>query len=173
MPLTGRGGSQPLPRSEAVMEVLPLYLAEDGITLVLLGDLSIEVGWHASLHPSDAACEVVNEFGLAPIVAHSTSWRHRPGTLIVSYAVIVEPPATLAPMLRVRVVGRSALSRGSATRAPTVIAVDQVVEHALRHLSWLREEDDAVRTALPAGWADALAPYPPEPFRPFEGPWDE
>jgi hypothetical protein len=163
--------TEPLPRSEAIMEVLPLCLVDGAVEMVTLGDLAIEVGWHASSHPSEVACDVAREFGLEPVVAHSTSWRHDPGKLIVSYAVVVEPPKELAPMLHSRRVGREELARGSAVRAPKAIGVEQVVEHALRHLAWLQRDDAEIRRALPGGWTEALRAYPPEPFRPFEGEW--
>jgi hypothetical protein len=44
------------------------------------------------------------------------------------------------------------------------IAVEAVIEHALRHLSWLVRDDPAVMQAL-AGWADVLSVFQPEPFR--------
>lgn len=161
--------SEPLPRSEAIMEVLPVYLDGDAVHLVTLGDLSIEVGWHAESHPSQVACEVAEEFGLQPIVAHSTSWRHTPRKLIVTYAVVVAAPDAPAPMLRTRPIGRRDLARGSATRPPQAIDIDQVVEHALRHLAWLQRDDEHIAAALSERWVKALHAYPPEPFRSFEG----
>ena len=60
---------------------------------------------------------------------------------------------------------RTDLARSEATVAPRDIATDQVVEHALRHLAWLAEDDPVVREELSAGWKAALATYVPEPFR--------
>jgi hypothetical protein len=40
-----------------------------------------------------------------------------------------------------------------------------VVEHALRHVAWLAQDDDAVKAALSPSWLAALAGYVPEPFR--------
>jgi len=40
-----------------------------------------------------------------------------------------------------------------------------VLEHALRHLAWLAEDDDVVRHELSGEWRAALAGYVPEPFR--------
>ena len=51
-----------------------------------------------------------------------------------------------------------------AMAAPRSIGVDAVIEHALRHLSWLVKDDPAVMQSL-ASWKDLLAPYQPEPFR--------
>jgi hypothetical protein len=39
------------------------------------------------------------------------------------------------------------------------------VEHALRHMAWLAQDDAAVRAALSPGWLAVLAGYVPEPFR--------
>jgi hypothetical protein len=151
------------------MEVLALMVRDGVPELVLLADMPFQVGWHAEVHPNEIACGLVEEFGLHPIVAHSTSWRHEPRKVILTYAAIVEPADQLAPMLRRRPVARRELARGSATGAPAAIGLDQVVEHALRHLAWLRRDDGEIRAALPTGWAEVLEGYPPEPFRPFEG----
>jgi hypothetical protein len=40
-----------------------------------------------------------------------------------------------------------------------------VVEHGLRHLAWLVQDDPVVRAELPAAWVPLLAAYVPEPFR--------
>ena len=64
-----------------------------------------------------------------------------------------------------RPVARTDLARSAATVAPREIATDQVVEHALRHLAWLAEDDPVVREELSGGWKAALATYVPEPFR--------
>ena len=153
------------------MEVLPLFVRDETIQLVLLADMPLQIGWHAEVHPNEVACDLVIEFGLTPVVAHSTSWRHEPGKVFLTYVAIVEPPDRLAPMLRTRPVGREDLARGTALRAPDSIGVAHVVEHALRHLSWLLRDDDAIRSALSPEWMRALAAYPPEPFRPFEHGW--
>ena len=62
-------------------------------------------------------------------------------------------------------IGRSELARSSATRAPASIGHAQVLEHALRHLAWLSQDDEAVAARLSAGWRAALGDYVPEPFR--------
>ena len=64
-----------------------------------------------------------------------------------------------------RPVARTDLARSEATVAPRDIATDQVVEHALRHLAWLAEDDPVVRGELSQAWNAALAAYVPEPFR--------
>ena len=155
------------------MELLPLALGQDGIELYLLKGLTLQVGWHARKHPNEVACALAEEFGLTPVIAHSTSWRHEPAKLIVTYAAVVDPPDALPPMLTVQPVRRAELARGTATAAPKVLDVAPIVEHALRHLSWLQRDDEHIRGALSPAWTDALAPYPPEPFRPFEGDWGQ
>jgi hypothetical protein len=109
--------------------------------------------------------EVLKLYPLAPIVVHSTSWRHEEGRVILTYVAAVELPARLPDDSLVGLpVGRAELARGEATAAPKVIAVDAVVEHAMRHLSWLVKDDPAVIQSL-ASWKDPLADYQPEPFR--------
>lgn len=60
---------------------------------------------------------------------------------------------------------RAELARSSATRAPSRIGQAQILEHALRHLAWLVEDDEVVGDRLSPGWRLALADYVPEPFR--------
>jgi hypothetical protein len=40
-----------------------------------------------------------------------------------------------------------------------------VVEHGLRHLAWLVQDDTVVADRLAGGWTQALQAYVPEPFR--------
>ena len=62
-------------------------------------------------------------------------------------------------------IGRVALARSEATAAPRDIAHAQVVEHGLRHLAWLVQDDLVVRAELDPAWQAILAEYVPEPFR--------
>jgi hypothetical protein len=62
---------------------------------------------------------------------------------------------------------RAELARSEATAAPRDIAVSAVVEHGLRHLAWLVQDDPVVAAELPAPWRPLLAAYVPEPFRSF------
>lgn len=64
-----------------------------------------------------------------------------------------------------RPVGRAGLARSAARAAPADIAADQVLEHALRHLAWLAQDDPVVRDELSDAWRDALRAYVPEPFQ--------
>ena len=61
-------------------------------------------------------------------------------------------------------VRRAELARGEAMAAPQAIGIEAVLEHALRHLSWLVKDDPAVMREL-AAWKEVLAGFEPEPFR--------
>jgi hypothetical protein len=98
-----------------------------------------------------------------PLLVHSTSWRRGPGGVLLSFLVVVgEDQATDLASVPV---GRTELARNSPTEAAPRIAAVQVVEHALRHLAWLAQDDEAVKAALSPAWLDALVRYVPEPFR--------
>lgn len=45
------------------------------------------------------------------------------------------------------------------------IAFGQVVEHALRHLSWLSRDDPVIKEQLSPAWLEVVAGCQPEPFR--------
>jgi hypothetical protein len=126
---------------------------------------SLHVGLPVASSPGDVVIETLGWFGLAPRVVHSTSWRHEEGRLVLTYIAVVEPPASVPADTLERVeVARADLARGDATAPPSEIGVTQVIEHALRHLSWLLRDDPAIAEALP-DWADVLDRYQPEPFR--------
>jgi hypothetical protein len=126
---------------------------------------SLQVGMPAGATPGDVVIETLGWYGLVPRVVHSTSWRHDDGRLILTYVAVVEPPETVpADTLEVVEVPRTDLARGDATAPPRDIGVLQVVEHALRHLSWLVLDDPAIGSALP-DWRRILDRYQPEPFR--------
>lgn len=101
--------------------------------------------WYIEVGADDDPVEVVarlsrNLMG-EPLLVHSTSWRRARGSVI------------------------SELARSDATRAPVTIAYQQVLEHGLRHLAWLDQDDDAVRSALSDEWKALLTGYVSEPFR--------
>ena len=174
------------PRSEPVVELGPpvsdvpwspdfvqhslevLILALDGRSVVWLKPAhadSLHVGLSVPASPGDVVLEALGWYDLSPRVVHSTSWRHEGGRLVLTYVAVVEPPATLsADSLERTVVARTDLARGAATAPPTGIGVDQVIEHALRHLSWLVRDDAAIAEAIPE-WVEILEGYQPEPFR--------
>lgn len=101
-----------------------------------------------------------------PALVHSTSWRWEHGAVVLTFLVVVDPAS--AETLDRRPIERADLARSSATAAPEDIGFWQVIEHALRHLAWLAQDDAIVRATLPAAWHAALAGYVPEPFRQLE-----
>jgi hypothetical protein len=127
---------------------------------------SLLVGVPAVASPGDVVLETLRWYELVPRVVHSTSWRHDGGRLVLTYLAVVEPPPALPPadVIRAVPVVRSDLARGEATAPPKEIGVLQVIEHALRHLSWLLHDDPAIAEALP-DWRPILDRYQPEPFR--------
>jgi len=153
-----------------VVEVLPLVL-RDGRVLRCLSDglASWQAAFAGASHPGDVARAELERRGLSPIVVHSTSWRMELGRLVLSYVAVVADPGYEAEFGEAQV-EPDGLARGTATDAPANIDLDDVLEHALRHLAWLVQDDAAVRDALSAGWLEALRPYGPEPFSAFDRP---
>lgn len=148
------------------LEILIVAL-ESGSTVWLKpehGD-TLRVGLPANAKPGDVVIETLGRYDLTPRVVHSTSWRHEAGRVVLSYIAVVDPPASLPPGTLVRTpVARADLARGDATAPPPEIGVLQVIEHALRHLSWLVKDDPVIGQALP-DWIPMLESYQPEPFR--------
>jgi hypothetical protein len=106
--------------------------------------------------------------GLPADVVHSTSWRQERHAVLLTHLAVLPAGVGATPGFERCPVRRRELARGTATWAPLAIEVEQVVEHALRHLAWLHLEDPAIRAALEPGWRAALRGYRPEPFRVFE-----
>ncbi|HEX4898550.1 MAG TPA: hypothetical protein VFV53_09370 [Candidatus Limnocylindrales bacterium] len=125
---------------------------------------SLRLAMGVGREPAELVLAAVARYELRPIVVHSTSWRSEPGRILLSYVAVVEAPASPSPFLVAEPIGRVDLARGDATAAPAAIATTQVLEHALRHLSWLVRDDPAVAAALDA-WGPDLEAYVPEPFR--------
>jgi hypothetical protein len=151
------------------LEILPIGLRDGRLFwLKPVHADSLRVGLNPSAAPADVVLDVLNWYPLHPLVVHSTSWRHEAGRVILTYAAVVDSFGELpAGSLVALPVGRARLARGDATSAPAAIGVEAVLEHALRHLSWLVRDDPAVKKALD-GWGHALAAFVPEPFRPLE-----
>jgi hypothetical protein len=123
--------------------------------------------WYIESHDDDDPMEVVKRLSTnlmgPPLLVHSTSWRRGQGGVLLTFVVVVgEDQATELPS---RPISRTELARNSATEAATTIGTSHVVEHALRHVAWLAQDDDSVRAALSPAWHAALAGYVPEPFR--------
>jgi len=148
------------------LEVLPVAMQHDALVWMkpVHAD-SLRIGLPASTRPADAVLDVLKWYPLEPVVVHSTSWRHEDGRVILTYIAVVTPPEALPrDSLVVLPVKRAKLARGEAMAAAPSIGVEAVLEHALRHLSWLVRDDPAVMEAL-AGWRQTLAAFEPEPFR--------
>jgi hypothetical protein len=124
-------------------------------------------GWGIEVAAGDDPMIVVHEVVRRvlgdPILLHSTSWRRAKTGVMLSFLAVVSP--SQVESFEAVGVGRSELARGSESAAPTAIAEAQVLEHALRHLSWLAKDDEVVARALDDDWRAALEGYVPEPFR--------
>jgi len=121
----------------------------------------LEIG--ASEHPVEVVSRIVGAAIGKPILVHSTSWRRDHDAVILSFVVVID--ATLVRSMASTPIIRVDLARSQAATAPATIAFAQVVEHGLRHLAWLIQDDPVVAAELPPGWASALVDYVPEPFR--------
>jgi hypothetical protein len=121
----------------------------------------VEIG--ETEHPVEVVDRLVRDVMGAPILVHSTSWRRAHGGVILSFVVVVGP--LLVADMESAPVARAELARSDATAAPRAIADAQVLEHGLRHLAWLVQDDPVVAAELPPPWPDVLAAYVPEPFR--------
>ena len=114
-------------------------------------------------HPVDVVDRIVRAVVGPPILVHSTSWRRDRGAVILSFVVVIG--RELVGGMASVPIERAELARSEATAAPRSIAVSAVVEHGLRHLAWLVQDDPIVAAELPAPWRPLLAGYVPEPFR--------
>lgn len=148
------------------LEVLPVAM-RDGVLFWLkpMHADSLRVGLSPASKPADVVLQAMSWYPLEPVLVHSTSWRHEEGRVILTYIAVVKPPSALPQDSLIELpVRRAELARGDAMSAPESIGVDAVLEHALRHLSWLIKDDPAVTRALPE-WRDVLTVFEPEPFR--------
>lgn len=121
----------------------------------------IEVG--ADQDPVEVVGRLSRNLMGKPLLVHSTSWRRARGSVILSFVVVNRDDQ--APELTGIPIGRAELARSGATHAPISIAYQQVMEHGLRHLAWLVEDDATVRSVLSEEWKRVLGGYAPEPFR--------
>ncbi len=149
------------------LEAVVLYLDEEGIRHVFPhGRETVRAPWDPDLDPAESIVDAVAALGVSPVMVHSTSWRVVRREIVLTFLVVIEPPQHLPDSYEVELVTRTELARGHATGPPPAVHLSQVVEHGLRHLAWLVQEDDAMHAALPA-WSRALADYDREPFRAF------
>ncbi len=108
---------------------------------------------------------------LQALVVHSTSWRQEAdGVVMLTHLAVVRPPADVPDGFEERPVMRCPLARGDPTSPPPHVEIEQVLEHALRHLAWLARDDREVASALDGLWHRALQAYRPEPIRVFRAP---
>ena len=117
----------------------------------------------ATEHPVEVVDRIVRDVVGPPLLVHSTSWRRDRGAVILSFVVVIGPE--LVGSMESVAIGRAELARSEATVPPRDIALEAVVEHGLRHLAWLADDDPVVAATLPSGWRPILATYIPEPFR--------
>jgi hypothetical protein len=123
--------------------------------------------WYVEVGADDDPVEVVTRLSRnlmgPPLLVHSTSWRRSRGSVVLSFVVVNADDQALE--LAGVPVGRAELARSGATSAPTAITSAQVLEHGLRHLAWLANEDEVAKRTLSDEWKAALGGYVPEPFR--------
>jgi CRP-like cAMP-binding protein len=153
-------------RAQPVVEVLPVQLRSREIRWYRPRSArSWQLGSDESIHPGDLAVNKLQEARVDPIIVHSTSWRFEGDHLVLTYVAVIAEGERFPRSFVAGDVERVDLARGSATGAPEDIGVAPVVEHAMRHLSWLVLDDPVVKDRLPDPWAEILAGYEPEPFR--------
>jgi hypothetical protein len=114
-------------------------------------------------HPVEVVDRIVRDVVGPPILVHSTSWRRDRDAVILSFVVVIGHE--LVDGMASVEIERAELARSTATAAPHDIATSAVVEHGLRHLAWLVQDDLVVAAELPPAWHPLLAAYVPEPFR--------
>ena len=123
--------------------------------------------WYIEVGADDDPVEVVHRLAAhqmgEPLLVHSTSWRRARGSVILTFVVVNRDDQ--APQLAGIPIGRAELARGGAIQAAVSIAYQQVLEHGLRHLSWLAKEDQVVKGVLSDEWKRLLEGYVPEPFQ--------
>jgi hypothetical protein len=150
------------------IEILPVALDEGALTTLRPEHAdSFIIAWPAGSRPEEVSARALERLGFRPVVLHSTSWRNASPEVVLTYIAVVKlgrlPDSWLAFPVQ-----RAELARGDTLAPPPVIGVSQVLEHALRHLSWLVKEDPTISATLP-DWAGLLQAYVPEPFRSFAG----
>src|SRR5688500_17989588 len=95
------------------IEILPV-MQRDGHLLCLRPDCadSFIVGWPAGARPEEVAAGAVAGLGLAPIVLHSTSWRHAGTEVVLTYLAVVAPAASPPPSWEIAPIAHAELARG-------------------------------------------------------------
>lgn len=146
-------------------EILPVYpVAGEPWLLRPKAGGSWLVDATPGLSPNTVVQGALSAAGLQAEIVHSTSWRFQDGRLVLTYLAVAMRP-TAAAGFEAAPSQRAELARGSATGAPKSIDVAQVVEHGLRHLSWLSRDDRVIAEELSPEWLAIVSGYVPEPFR--------
>lgn len=155
-------------RSDGVLELFPVLLR--GAELRWLRpagtDRPLRIAGSPDRHPSAVVEEALRSRGLSPVAVHSTSWRSDGERVVLTYLAVVHDGGEA---WQEEGVAHADLARGSARGAPSRIDRAQVLEHALRHLSWLSKDDPVIQDLLRPDWTRALSAYTPEPFRSLGG----
>lgn len=112
-------------------------------------------------HPLETAVRVIEGALPGSLLVHSTSWRYERNAVVLTFLAVIAD----AHAMEAVPVGRTELARNAEHSAPNEISYGQVLEHALRHLAWLVEDDEVVSRALDDRWHETLASYVPEPFK--------
>lgn len=146
---------------EVQVEVIVLSVV-DGDRLgwrVASGDLP------TGCHPDARARELAGLGTRIPsaTVVHSTSWRRAAGGLILTYAVLPDPDPGQGVVRPVPPGVDVACSAEAAAPTPAVVRVEDVLAHALRHLSLVARTSPAVVEAVdvyPRLWEAVVAHAP-------------
>ncbi len=96
-------------------------------------------------------------------VVHSTSWRPNANGLILTYAVLPDPDPAEATVRAVPADATIVCSADAAAPTPPAVTVEQVLAHALRHLSLVARTSPAVVAAAdsyPRLWHAVVAHTP-------------
>jgi hypothetical protein len=127
------------------------------------GVLSYSVGLQKGVttNPNLALWEDLDEEKL--LFVHSTSWRFIENGLIITWLALPKEQCVLDRIY----VESPIVGSESATRPGSLIQVQNVVAHGLRHLALLLTEDPVVRAALPANFAAYLGTLVPAAARGF------
>jgi CRP/FNR family cyclic AMP-dependent transcriptional regulator len=152
-------------RAAPLVELLPVQLKGGAVWWYRpQGQTSWQTACEPGRFPGDVLLALLEQAGTPAVILHSTSWRYADERLVLTYVAVL--PETAAPSgLTCEEVRREDLARGGSDTPPGTIDVGQVVEHGLRHLAWLLNDDPVVRELLSAAWGPALEAYEPEPFR--------
>lgn len=104
----------------------------------------------AEMDPQECAGHLVMEtLGITPLLVHGTSWRYDAGsTLILSFAAVLPRGVNVFHLHAHACVCGRTRARGGPTTAPKEVQLEQVRDHALRHLAFLVQTDPSVEAVL-------------------------